>query len=239
MKNWIILLLSATLVFVSYYLYVDDDKHDHGVSSEINHGSKMDKSASPKNQIAQITAQSLADKLEKKVAAVSSHVEDHSHIPEDIKASLCSADSTEHTCSINLNIDYKAQLITKENNLKQSEISVLLSSTNFDEVMQDIANNKTNDDAFVRENNYLDLLNNITTDIAGINHNKLACDNTLCALSINAVDQKSWQEFSTRFFTSDDDKGNLFVQEANFSDRNQNTRVLFFPGNNNGVIRRM
>ena len=199
----------------------------------------MDKVAANKNQIAQIAAQTLADKIEDTVEPAPSQVASHAHIPEDIKASLCSADSAEHTCSINLNIDYKAQLITKDNKLKQSEINVLLSSTNFDDVMQDIANNKTNDDAFVRENNYLDLLNNITTDIAGINHNKLACDNTLCALSINAVDQKSWQELSKQFFSSIDDKGNLFIQEANFSDHNQNTRVLFFPGNRNAVVTRM
>jgi len=235
MKNWIILLLSGCLVFVSYHLFVDDKNEDY-LSSVIHHDSKTDQ-PSTKNQTIQTTPRTLADKLEDTVEP--SLVAKHSTIPDDIKASLCSADSTEHTCSVNLNIDYKAQLITKDNELKQSEIGVLLSSTNFDEVMQQIANNKTDDDAFVRENNYLDLLNNITTDIAGINQNKLACDNTLCALSINVADQKSWQEFSKRFFASGDDKGNLFVQLADFSDHNQDTRVLFFPDNKNGVIRRM
>jgi hypothetical protein len=238
MKNWIILLLTGSLVFVSYHLFVDD-KDDYDVSAEMHHGSKTDKSAPAKDQMVQTTAHTLADKLADTVEPAPSQVASLSNIIKDIKASLCSADSTEHTCNVNLNIDYKAQLITKDNELKQIEIGVFLSSTNFDEVMQDIANNKTNDDAFVRENSYLDLLNNITTDLQGINQNKLACDNTLCALSINVVDQKSWQEFSKRFFASGDDKGNLFVQLADFSDQNQDTRVLFFPDNKNGVIRRM
>jgi hypothetical protein len=238
MKNWIILFLSGTLVFVSYLLFVDN-KHEYTVSAEIKHGSKTGEMSSSTNQIAQATPQTLTGKLEESVEASPSNLSEHSQIPDDIKAILCSVDSAEHTCSVNLNIDYKAQLITKDNKLKQSEIGVLLSSTNFADLMQDIANNKTNDDAFVRENNYLDLLNIITTDIAGINQNKLACDNTLCALSINVADQKSWQEFSKQFFASGDDKGNLFVQLADFSDQNQDTRVLFFPDNKNGVIRRM
>jgi len=238
MKNWIILFLSGTLVFVSYLLFVDN-KHEYTLSAEINHERKTGEISSSKNQIAQVTPQRLTGKLGESAESTPSNVAENSQIPDDIKASLCSADSAEHTCNINLNIDYKAQLITKDNDLKQSEIGVLLSSTNFADLMQDIANNKTNDGAFVRENEYLDLLNNITTDIAGINQNKLACDNNLCALSINVDDQKSWQEFSKRFFGSDDDKGNLFVQFADFSDKNKNTRAIFFPGNKNGVIRRM
>jgi len=60
-KNWIILLLSATLVFVSYHLFVGGNIYY--VPSEIPHDSKIGKVSSEKNQIAQATAQTLADKV--------------------------------------------------------------------------------------------------------------------------------------------------------------------------------
>lgn len=239
MKNWIILLLSLILVVIGYHHLTDEthkiDQHAVAHNENIAHQTSPSKNI-VQRQIANSESDSLTAKLD---THHDKRSDDHSHIPSDIKADLCTEKSEEHSCIINLDKNYKKHLVTGDGQLKQSEIAVVLASVNFDEVMDQIANSKTENHAFVRENKYIDLINTITNEVDGIASNKLACDETLCALSVSALNESSWAQFSKKFFSSYGGNGNIFIQKSDYQQKGLDTRVMFFPDNNNAVVRRL
>ncbi|MGL1959098.1 MAG: hypothetical protein OCD00_17500 [Colwellia sp.] len=243
MKNGIIFILSVTIIYLGYN-YFNKETHTEHINTKEHIDVKEDtenftlSDKTKLNMHINSTPPSLTNdstNIEKKLSLD----DGHSHIPQDIRIRICSSESKEPTCTINLNKNFEDELITSTGQLNASEIGVVLSSNNFNEVIGHLAANKTSEQAFNRESKYIDQINTIGMNIGGIDQSNIACDNSMCALSINVKNKDIFKQFKNNFFAQSDDKGNLFIQHITGGDTNIETRVLFFPDNKNGVRKRL
>jgi len=173
-------------------------------------------------------------------------LEDHVHendsleadihtIPERIKKSLCINDNDPLSCTVNMENNLDSILLDKTGNMLAEEITTLLDSKNFQEVIEFLSSQKQTNEAFIREDGYQFELNKLTNDL-GVASSPLYCSETICAMTIEYEDIESSKDFFRQFFNKSN-KGNIFLSQQDSN--NQLTkieRVMFFPENRNGVI---
>lgn len=243
MKNGIIVILLLGLLSMIYLQFVRAPSlvsskrstqphghgHDHGyednkIMKAVSHTS--DYLTVKENNISSIDAQ---HELES----------EHSHIPADIKQKLCLLESIEETCTIDLATDFVSEVFDIDTGgVKASEISAIMSSTNYNEVINQLSLNKKSDEAYRKESDYNLQLNNIVADVPDLSSSGVSCDDQVCAASIQYINNGSFETFNERFFQANDGKGNLFISHL---ERTENTeaeiRIFFIPGSTAPVIR--
>ena len=152
---------------------------------------------------------------------------------------LCSLDSLLSPCAINLNADI-AQIVIDKNSggLMASQVDIVLSSTNFYQVVLQLKKRQKPQDAYRRESTYTIQANNIAASIKGVSTPLLHCDLNMCGLTINYLDDNSIARFEERFFVSKAFTGNFFIAYTGRTEtKNAQLRALFFPDNFGPVVR--
>lgn len=246
MKNLIILIMSVLLMSLGYKYYQlssPNENHKHGKVSlpeveDINKTFENKKYISlPVNfetktleDVKTTAHDSLHEHLEKKNT--------HHHIPSDIKQALCEEDLVELACVVKKTLDIQKEIVNEFNNAKADEISVVLTSSNFQTVMENLAASKLNEASFELEYKLNDRIDNFLANNQNVSIDRLACGDIVCATSIHYEQQSDWEEFGKAFFKDNSDIGNLFIAHVD-SHINQETRILFLPNNTSAVSKRI
>jgi hypothetical protein len=161
--------------------------------------------------------------------------EHHHVIPEHIKKELCLADNDVLSCTVDLNKDLANILLDETGNMLAEEITTVLDSNNFQDVLELLSTQKETNEAFMREDGYQHELNRLTGDL-NIQSTPLYCSETICAMTMQYQDLDSSKTFFSKFFNKSN-KGNIFLSQRLDSNRKSIVeRVMFFPENKNGVI---
>lgn len=162
--------------------------------------------------------------------------EDHHHvIPEHIKNELCLADNDVLSCTVDLNKDLAGILLDETGNMLAEEITTVLDSNNFQDVLELLSTQKETNEAFIREDGYQHELNRLTGDL-NIQSTPLYCSEEICAMTMQYQDLDSSKAFFSKFFNKSN-KGNIFLSQRLDNNRKSIVeRVMFFPENKNGVI---
>ncbi|WP_165381078.1 hypothetical protein [Pseudoalteromonas sp. CO325X] len=151
----------------------------------------------------------------------------HTHKISDIRRRLC--ETPTESCKIKGSLSIEKEIIDADLKLaKSKEISVLLSSTNFNEILQELAESKISSNFYKLE----DQLNQqILYDYVNIRTDGIFCGDQICAASIRYSNQDDWREFNKEFFSKNENLGNLFIKH--FSNE---SRVLFLPNSESKAV---
>lgn len=162
--------------------------------------------------------------------------EEHHHvIPEHIKKQLCLADNDVLSCTVDLKKDLANILLDDTGNMLAEEITTVLDSNNFQDVLELLSTQKETNEAFMREDGYQYELNKLTGDL-NIQSTPLYCSEIICAMTMQYQDLDSSKAFFAQFFNKSN-KGNIFLSQRLDNNRKSIVeRVMFFPENKNGVI---
>lgn len=159
-------------------------------------------------------------------------------IPADIKQKLCQKSSNDSACAINLDSRYATAMLTENGEILAAEVTVILDSNNFNEVLTDLASKKIEEESFHQEANYNDKLAELTAKV-DVSSNGVSCDDNACGLIISGKDEMALNEFQKKFLAGSS-TGNYFVSiHINENEHVFENRILFFPGNTNPVISRL
>ncbi|MEO2282102.1 hypothetical protein [Pseudoalteromonas pernae] len=151
----------------------------------------------------------------------------HSHKVADIKKRLCEDDSD--ICTIKEPALIEKELIDGSLNLEKSkEVGVLLSSSNFNEVIELISNSKVSTESIQLQDN---LNQQLLYDYLDINSQGVFCSDLLCGATFNYENSSQWESFQKDFFIKNEHLGNLYI--AHFVG---GTRVVFFPSNESKAV---
>lgn len=161
--------------------------------------------------------------------------ENHHIIPARIKKVLCLNDNDALSCTVNLNNDLANILLDETGNMLAEEITIVLDSENFQDVLESLSTQKETNEAFIREDGYQRELN-LLTDDPSITSSPLYCSEIICAMTMQYEDIDSSKSFFRKFFNKSN-KGNIFLSQRLASNKTTIVeRVMFFPENKNGVI---
>jgi hypothetical protein len=159
-------------------------------------------------------------------------------IPLDIKEKICEKDSDDISCTINLESQYETNIFTDEENLLSAEISVILTSRNFSEVLTDLSSKKITKEAFEQEVIYNEEFASVAMEL-DISSDGISCGDKTCGLIIRGNNEKSLKDFKESFMKGGN-KGNIFITfHADDINHIFESRVMFFPDNNNAVVSRV
>ncbi|AOS96331.1 hypothetical protein AUP74_00864 [Microbulbifer aggregans] len=175
------------------------------------------------------------------IVPIDDYENEHEHSNEkstynihDVKKELCKSDPSEHYCSINTELDLADMIF--DGNLsaaKVEETGIVLQGSNYNEVMQNIVGNDSENIMKSEEFNQraIAMANSIDPRI----ESSFACNPNLCLASVRAYSEQNWQDFQEAFFTGDA-AGNLFILPDPHED--QVYRVLVALGNGLPVLKR-
>ena len=162
--------------------------------------------------------------------------EEHHHvIPKRIKKELCLEDNNVLSCTVDLKKNLANILLDETGNMLAEEITTVLDSNNFQDVLELLSTQKESNEAFMREDGYQHELNKLTGDL-NIQSTPLYCSEIICAMTMQYQDLDSSKAFFSQFFNKSN-KGNIFLSQRLDNNRTSIVeRVMFFPENKNGVI---
>jgi len=153
-----------------------------------------------------------------------------------MKQKICTESPNQDNCEIDFSKSFKSNILTKNKELKVNEISALLSSSNFNDLIGEISVNNKSDTTSRSEQEYINEINNISNELSGVYQSRIACDDDLCALTVNVANETAWNNFKKQFFKKDTSKGNTFIRLGTPQNNETENRILFFPGNTNAIV---
>lgn len=243
MQKGILVVLAVVICAIFYYSNSNNIETHAVVSNKTDKRHEHSKDEMPKNSIGDSKNDAHHDHdhtASAKSSPNKDHDENHSHIPKDVKHEMCKPSSDLHECEIDVDRNFVGNLITEKGLLKATEIGVLLGSSNFDQVIDKVSSTQKSDAMYVKEQEFLNELSTVTSDIEGGYQNRLACQEGMCALSLITNNQTTWDKFKEGFLAKNGaSKGNVFISQSHLSGEELETRILFFPGNNNSVAKRL
>lgn len=245
-----IFLMAVIVCLVSYIIFDSQEQLVHHHDSSASHTLSLptalaDKATIDTQQIQahlneqskkpETTPHNHSDSIVSEEHKQDSEEEHHHVIPERIKKELCLADNDVLSCTVDLNKDLANILLDETGNMLAEEITTVLDSNNFQDVLELLSTQKESNEAFMREDGYQHELNRLTGDL-DIQSTPLYCSETICAMTIQYEDLDSSKAFFTKFFNKSN-KGNIFLSQRLDNNRKSIVeRVMFFPENKNGVI---
>ncbi|MCL1049983.1 hypothetical protein L2755_10155 [Shewanella abyssi] len=250
MKNIIILIMAALLIGLGYqYYFIDESSgaHNHGEAplSEIENIKQTKENSKRAPLHANFKRKSLGNDIATAHDSLHQHLDkqkEHHHISDNIKQALCEDELIHQACVIKQNLDIQKVIIDElSHNVKADEISVILASNNFQNVMETLSASKVEQASFEREYKLNDRIDNFISNNQTIVVDRLACGDIACATSIYYQEVSDWEAFSKSFLKEDDGTasiGNLFIAHLDRLE-GQETRILFLPNNNSAVVKRI
>ncbi|WP_158677922.1 hypothetical protein [Pseudoalteromonas sp. T1lg76] len=162
-----------------------------------------------------------------------------SHKPADIKKELCDELSPENQCILIPGLDIQEHIFDKNTgNAKAQQISWVLRANDFPTFLEKLSLNKNKPESYIAEQKLNESLYSNQANYPGINSSDIACSDSICAFSVTYSEDESWNGFSKDFFSADNSLiGNLFIQQLMQENGQYESRVMFLPGNTQGVIR--
>ncbi len=152
----------------------------------------------------------------------------NTQIMSDIKQKMCIA--PEGDCTIKESISIEDEILDNSLKLaKSKEIGIFLSSSNFIQVIEELARLKTSNEFIELE---YELNQQLITSYSEIDSLGIYCSDIVCGASFSYEEQADWDKFQNKFFSENKNLGNLFITHlAN------ETRVMFLPDEESkGVI---
>ncbi|MCJ8318413.1 MAG: hypothetical protein MJK12_02190 [Colwellia sp.] len=239
MKNGLIITLSIGLLVSAGLYFKELNNSPSFVKIEDSNifDDKKDKRAS--TQISPFTAEYLNvsvnnNTIDTDMATTAHHEElsKPSQIPTDIKAKLCLSDSAKDRCEINFAIDFIKEIFDADSgHLKSDEIAAIITSANYNEVLEELSLSQKSDDVYLRQSDYNIELSNIVSEINDLTSSGVFCNEQVCGASIQYQDSESVDTFKKRFFQGKKGKGNIFITEVpKTDDQYAEMRLFFLPG---------
>jgi hypothetical protein len=239
MKNILIMILLAALIIVGYQ-YQTTIKSDKAIVKNdplLLTSNQPDDNHHPK-AIEKSHKQNTKLDHDKKTL---NNDDNHGHIDEEIRTVLCiETESFSNQCTVNTDINIQAAMVNDvTGNINTEEVSTIIASSNFSDILDHLTTNKSLTESFEREVAYNSQLNDIINTLE-VSSQGIYCGDISCATSLSYKDDASWHTFKKEFFTPNNNKGNLFISQLpkNVYEDYQ-VRIIFFPDNNKAVTKRL
>lgn len=160
---------------------------------------------------------------------------DNHTIPLNVRETMCVESDDQTVCEIDPEKDFVSALVSDSGSVSQLGMFTLLRSTNYNEVMRSLTHMEKSNDAFVRESEYQQKLNEVTQDL-GMQSANIYCSETLCALSVQYDNGTKTDEFHKAFIRPNF-KTSIFASESRIGDTDSFIeKIAFMPGNKNGTL---
>jgi len=161
------------------------------------------------------------------------------HVSANLKNRLCINQEDNSSCIIDLNKNIAVEIFDRVNGAaKSDEISAIISSVNYQEVLNHMSTEKLTDEAYIREEKLNSVLTDIIASTTDLSSQGISCNDKVCGLSVYYSDEQSITQLKKELFTAKNNTGSLFIANVAPSNRERKEmRAFFTPGANGVVVR--
>ncbi|NMP32728.1 hypothetical protein HII17_14290 [Thalassotalea sp. M1531] len=244
MKNVIIFLLAMVVIYLIYENYLTNEIDNTVSDSKLNAGLKVivQKEKSQKPEPLAIKNRSFRENSNFAPELKGTSSNQSVNLLPKINSKLCLDDNgnaEQDGCEINLALNIESAIIDQHSgSVSSSDALSILESSNFSNVLNNLASRKVEHRSFENEILFNSELNGyLNNHDESIQSDGIFCGDTICAAEFSFEDIEHMNDLSMKLLQSPE-KGHVFLNFNISADRQGNkiARVLFLQNNSGGVV---